>query len=112
MRFKRTGCLCAHLALMVFSRMLFAQQTPDSESRFELPTSQSAPALLILSRTIFIPSGRGGLSRERLNLSDAVIVSENLENEKLNRKKEVEPSYQILHPLALGFAGPKGLRSL
>ena len=105
MRFKRTGCLWALLALMVFSRGLLAQQTPDSESRLELLTSQSAPTPLIRSRSIVSPSGPGGFSRERRNPSDAIIVSIDLE--KLNRKKEVEDRRQILYPFALCVAGPK-----
>ena len=105
MRLKRTGCFWALLALTAFARGLLAQQTPDSQSRLELLTSQSAPTLLIRSRTIVTPSGPGGFSRERLNLSDAIIVSVDLE--KLDRKKELEDRRQILYPFALCVAGPK-----
>jgi len=41
--------LWALLALMLFSRVLAAQQTPGSESRLELLTFQSAPALPVRS---------------------------------------------------------------
>ena len=109
MRFKRTGCLWALLALMVFSTGLLAQQTPDSESRLELLTSQPARVLLIRSRSIVTPNGPGGFSRERRTLSDAIIVSEDLEN--LNRKKKLEDRRQILYQLALCVAGPKVPRS-
>ena len=74
------------LALMLILGMSLAQQTTDLQSTLVVRTSPPAPDLMNWPRSIATPCGLDAFSSRRLNLRDAIIVSEDIE--KLNRKKE------------------------